>query len=114
MHVLGAADPAQPFGAALGWPESVGRPARVSGAYVVLADGDAVAYLERGGRTLLTFPAGSDGSWADALASLVKDGRVRRIELTRIDGAPAVESTFAEALRRAGFVEGYRGLVLRG
>jgi ATP-dependent Lhr-like helicase len=114
VQMLGAADPAQPYGAALGWPESAGRPARVSGAYVVLVDGDAAAYLERGARTLLTFPGGSDGPWVDALASLVKDGRIRRIELTRIDGAPAVESPFAEALRTAGFVEGYRGLVLRG
>jgi ATP-dependent Lhr-like helicase len=114
VSVLGAADPAQPYGAALAWPESAGRPARVSGAYVVLADGEAAAYLERGGRTLLAFPAGSDGAWVDALASLVKDGRLRRIELTRIDGAPAVESPFADALRTAGFVEGYRGLVLRG
>jgi len=114
VHVLGAADPAQPYGAALAWPENAGRPARVSGAYVVLADGNAAAYLERGARTLLTFPAGSEGSWVDAVASLVKDGRLRRIELTRIDGAPVVESPFAEALRTAGFVEGYRGLALRG
>ena len=63
---------------------------------------------------MLTFRGGADGSWVDAIASLVKDGRLRRIELTRIDGAPAVESSFAEALRTAGFVEGYRGLVLRG
>ena len=114
ISVLAAADPAQPYGAALAWPESAGRPARVSGAYVVLADGRAAAYLERGARTLLAFPAGSNGAWVDALASLVKDGRLRRIELTRIDGAVAADSSFAEALRTAGFVEGYRGLVLRG
>ncbi len=80
----------------------------------MLADGSAAAYLERGGRTLLTFPAGSDGSWVDALASLVKDGRMKRIELTRIDGVPGPDSPFADALRTAGFVDGYRGLVLRG
>jgi hypothetical protein len=44
----------------------------------------------------------------------VKDGRLRRIELRRIDGTPAVESPHAERLREAGFVEGYRGLTLRG
>ena len=114
VHVFGAADPAQPYGAALAWPESAGRPARVAGAYVVLADGNAAAYIERGARTLITFPGGSDASWVDPLVSLVKDGRLRRIELTRIDGDPAVESPFAEALRNSGFVEGYRGLVLRG
>ena len=53
-------------------------------------------------------------TWIDALASLVKDGRLRRIELSRIDGEPAGGSAFAEDLRTAGFVDGYRGLVLRG
>ena len=63
--------------------------------------------------TLITFgPPGE--SWIDALAALVKDGRIRRIELSRIDGAPAAESPFAQGLRGAGFVDGYRGLVLRG
>jgi len=111
---LAAADPAQPYGAALPWPQNVGRPSRTAGAYVVLADGEPAAFLERGARTLLTFTAGGDGAWIDALASLVKDGRVRRIELSRIDGEPAGGSAFAEDLRTAGFIDGYRGLVLRG
>ena len=80
----------------------------------MLADGEPAAFLERGARTLLTFSAGARGAWIDALASLVKDGRVRRIELSRIDGEPAGGSAFAEDLRTAGFVDGYRGLVLRG
>ncbi len=111
---LAAADPAQPYGAALPWPDSAGRPSRTAGAYVVLSDGEPVAHLERGARTLVTFGAVVDGTWIDALASLVKDGRLRRIELSRIDGAPAAESGLADALRTAGFVDGYRGLVLRG
>ena len=111
---LAAADPAQPYGAALPWPQSAGRPARGAGAYVVLADGRAAAYLERGARALLTFAPAAESAWVDGLASLVKDGRVRRIELSRIDGAPAISSPFAEALRAVGFVDGYRGLVLRG
>ena len=53
--VLAAADPAQPYGAALPWPDAAGRPARQAGAYVVLADGAPAAYLERGARSLLTF-----------------------------------------------------------
>jgi len=80
----------------------------------VLASGEPAAFLERGGRTLLTFAAGGDGGWIDALVTLVKDGRLRRIELSRIDGEPAAASAFAEDLRTAGFVDGYRGLVLRG
>ena len=82
--------PAQPYGAALPWPRTgrAGRPSRTAGAYVVLVDGEPAAFLERGARTLLTFAAGADGAWIDALASLVKDGRLRRIELSRIDGEP--------------------------
>jgi ATP-dependent Lhr-like helicase len=111
--VLAATDPAQPYGAALPWPESAGRPARAAGAFVVLAGGKPVAFLERGARSLLTF--GSEAAeWTDALAGLVKDGRLRRIELQRIDGQPIGESPLAEGLRAAGFVDGYRGLTLRG
>ena len=112
---LASADPAQPYGAALPWPESAGRPARVAGAYVVLLDGAPAAFLERGARTLLTFDLADAGAAiADALASLVKDGRVKRIELAKIDGEPASTSPLATALRDVGFVDGYRGLVLRG
>jgi hypothetical protein len=62
----------------------------------------------------VTFEAATSTDWVDALAALVKDARLRRIELTRIDGAPPDESEFAESLRAVGFVDGYRGLVLRG
>ncbi len=111
--VLAAADPAQPYGAALPWPAGHGRPSRAAGAYVVLTDGSVAAFLERGGRSLTTFGV-DPASWADALASLVKDGRLRRIELVRIDGEASAESPHAERLREAGFVDGYRGLTLRG
>ena len=111
--VLAATDPAQPYGAALPWPESGGRPARAAGAFVVLADGRPVAFLERGARSLLTFGK-EPFTWTDALAGLVKDGRLRRIELQRIDGVPVGESPLADGLRSAGFVDGYRGLTLRG
>jgi ATP-dependent Lhr-like helicase len=111
--VLAAADPAQPYGAALPWPASEGRPARPAGAYVVLAAGAPAAYLERGGRSLLTFGA-EPGAWVDALASLVKDGRLKRLQLGRIDGAEASAHSAAAGLRAAGFVDGYRGLTLRG
>jgi ATP-dependent Lhr-like helicase len=111
--VVAAADPAQPFGAALPWPQGDGRPSRVAGAYVVLVGGTLAAFLERGARSLLTFGVAAD-AWADALASLVKDGRLRRIELVRIDGGPSGASPAADRLRAVGFVDGYRGLTLRG
>jgi ATP-dependent Lhr-like helicase len=111
--ILAAADPAQPYGAALPWPESLGRPARQAGAYVVLADGAPAAYLERGARSLVTFGADPAG-WVDALASLVKDGRLKRIQLGRIDGQEASAHPAAAGLRAAGFADGYRGLTIRG
>jgi ATP-dependent helicase Lhr and Lhr-like helicase len=113
VRVLAAADPAQPYGAALPWPDAAGHPSRSAGAYVVLADGEPAVFLERGAKTLVTFGA-EPASWADALASIVKDGVVRRIELRTIDGGPAGEHAAASALRDAGFVDGYRGLTLRG
>jgi ATP-dependent Lhr-like helicase len=112
--VLAATDPAQPFGAALAWPTSAGRPARAAGAHVLLHEGEAVAYLERSGRSLLTFPAAeADDGWPRALAQLVDRGRYRQIELARIDGEPAVDAPLAPQLRLHGFRDGYRGLVLR-
>jgi ATP-dependent Lhr-like helicase len=113
LVVLAATDPAQPYGAALPWPESAGRPARAAGALVVIADGRPVAYLERGGRSLLVFPSAEHHpEWAAAIAGLVGHGRLRRLEIARIDGDPAAGSPHADALRAAGFRDGYRGLVL--
>jgi ATP-dependent Lhr-like helicase len=111
---LAAADPAQPYGAALPWPESAGRPSRAAGAFVVLVDGAPATFLERGAKTVATFAGAEPSVWADAIASLAKDGRVRRLELRQIDGVPAAEHPAAEALRAAGFVDGYRGLSYRG
>ena len=112
--ILAAADPAQPYGAALPWPETAGRPSRSAGAFVILVDGAPAAFVERGGRTLATFPGTGDHIWPDAVASLVKDGRLRRVELRQIDGSPASEHPSADRLREVGFVDGYRGLTLRG
>jgi ATP-dependent Lhr-like helicase len=112
--VLAATDPAQPYGAALAWPPTDGRPARSAGALVVLTGGEAAVFVERGGRSLLTFPAALvDPGWAGALADVVRSGRRRTLEVARIDGAPARESVHADTLRAAGFTDGYKGLVLR-
>jgi ATP-dependent Lhr-like helicase len=118
-RVLSATDPAQPYGAALAWPERAGdtgeragRPARAAGAYVVLRDGTLVAYLERGARTLVTFTGEAD--WCGALVTLVKDGRLRQIELTHVDGVPIREHPHAEAWRAAGARDTPKGLVVRG
>jgi ATP-dependent Lhr-like helicase len=118
--VLGATDPAQPYGAAIAWPESTGRPARAAGAYAVLVDGELAAYIDRGGRGLLTFArAGTTESdteptvWIEAIVAAQKEGRLGTLQLQRIDDGPARQSALAPTLRAAGFVDGYRGLTLR-
>jgi ATP-dependent Lhr-like helicase len=113
--VLAATDPAQPYGAAIAWPETAGRPARAAGAAVVLRDGVPLAWFDRRSGHVVTFPASaSDPGWAEALALLVKEGRARSVEVRKLDGVPVVPtSDVAGHLRRAGFVEGYRGWVVR-
>jgi ATP-dependent Lhr-like helicase len=114
--VLAATDPAQPYGAALPWPATEGRPARAAGALVVMAAGEVLAYLERGGHRLVRFPAAADDHrWAGALAALVDRGRFRQIELRTIDGAPVNDAVaeVREALEKAGFRQAYKGWTRR-
>jgi ATP-dependent Lhr-like helicase len=112
--VLAATDPAQPYGAALAWPDTAGRPARSAGALVVLRAGRPLVWFDRRGHHLVMFPdAHTDTSWADVLISLVKDGHARAIEVRKVDGDP-VPTVVADVLRAAGFIDGYRGLVVRG
>ncbi len=118
---LAATDPANPYGAALPWPEPPGghRPGRKAGGVVVLVDGALVLYLERGGKTLLTWsedPVLLDPA-ADALAALARTGRLSEITVARVDGEPVLGSgttPLREALARAGFLTTPRGLRLRG
>jgi ATP-dependent Lhr-like helicase len=126
--VLAASDPANPFGAALPWPEreptsgdeaaaSGHRPGRKAGALVVLHDGALVLYVERGGRTLLSFtddPARLAAA-ADALALAVRDGALGRLTVERTDGEAVLgsDSGLAAALEGAGFRATPRGLRLR-
>jgi ATP-dependent Lhr-like helicase len=113
--ILSATDPAQPYGAALDWPETPGRASRTAGAVVVLRSGLPLAWFDRRSSHLVTFPDSSDGGWADALATLVKDGRQRSVEVRKVNGQPINRTgDEARALLAAGFVEGYRGFVLRG
>jgi ATP-dependent Lhr-like helicase len=97
----------------LWWPEHSGRPARAAGAFVVLADGECAAYVERGGKALLTFGTSETETWADALVEAHKAGRLARVQFERIDDQPARTHPAAAALRAAGFADGYKGLSLR-
>ncbi|ABM12461.1 ATP dependent helicase, Lhr family [Mycolicibacterium vanbaalenii PYR-1] len=120
---LAATDPANPYGAALPWPsrggeDSAHRPGRKAGALVVLVDGALAWFVERGGRSLLSFTADAETCHAAAasLAELVSRQRVPGLLVERIDGAPVLEardSAVAEALVQAGFARTPRGLRLR-
>ena len=80
--VLAASDPANPYGAALPWPmrdaDNAHRPGRKAGALVALVDGELAWFLERGGRSLLSFTADPqvNNAAAAALADLVTGRRL--------------------------------------
>ncbi|MGD0374064.1 MAG: DEAD/DEAH box helicase [Streptosporangiaceae bacterium] len=120
--VLAAADPASAYGAALPWParpeDTAGghRPGRKAGALVVLADGQLVLYVERGGKTLLSWTSDADllGPAAAALAAAVRDGALGRLTVERADGTGVYDSPLARALEAAGFRPTPRGLRMRG
>ena len=127
---LAATDPANPYGAALPWPERVAddatpgtghRPGRKAGALVVLVDGDLGVYVERGGRTLLTFTDDVEAlsPAMAALATAVRQGALGRLTVEKADGQTILgtgerSSALRRALEDAGFVATPRGLRLRG
>ena len=122
VDLLAAADPAQPYGAALPWPrrgDDDRRPfQRAAGAHVVLVDGAAVLYVERGGKGARDLPGGR------------RPGRARRSPWRRSAGCSATagsaswsspastgaplgpEHPWRARLVEAGFVPGYRGMAL--
>ncbi|NDU72624.1 ATP-dependent helicase [Actinomadura sp. DSM 109109] len=119
--VLAAADPANPYGAALPWPErddevaSGHKPGRKAGALVALVEGRLVLYVERGGRTLLTWDDDPDvlQPAVDALALAVREGALGKLTVERADGEAISGSPLAAALESAGFHPTPRGLRLR-
>jgi len=128
--VLAAADPASPFGAALPWPDRPActsgaadtaagghKPGRKAGALVVTVDGDLVLYVERGGRSLLSWtddPAVLREA-ADALAATVHTGALGRLTVQKADGTGVLggDTPLAAALELAGFHATPRGLRIR-
>ncbi|APY86039.1 ATP-dependent helicase [Streptomyces alfalfae] len=124
--VLAAADPANAYGAALPWPEpptgSSHKPGRKAGSLVVLVDGDLTLYMERGGKTLLAWPASPEDpvamdprlqAAAEALASAARAGALGTVTVERVNAEAALTSPFAALLEGAGFHATPRGLRLR-
>ena len=93
------------------------QPGRKAGALVVMVDGELILYVERGGRTLLTWTdeLAPLQAAADALALAVREGALGRLTVEKTDGAQVLGSghPLEEALARAGFHATPRGLRLR-
>ena len=131
--VLDARDPACLAGGLLPWPKAalppgladgvpgkVERPARRSGASVVLIDGRPVLYAVENWRTLTSFTADADElERAVAVlagverAAAARTGRMPRRVVERLNGVPALEAGVGELLGRAGLVLDPRGMRLR-
>jgi ATP-dependent helicase Lhr and Lhr-like helicase len=127
--LLAAADPANPYGAALPWPsrkvadvDATHRPGRKAGALVAVVDGELAWFLERGGRSLLSFTDDADAhaAAAAALAELVGAGRIGSLLVEKVNGVPVLEAVAEgergavhDALIGAGFARTPRGLRLR-
>lgn len=118
--VLAAADPANAYGAALSWPEppsgATHKPGRKAGSLVVLVDGALTLYLERGGKTLLAWPAPDAPQLTAALTALTassRAGTLPALTVERINAAPSLTSPYAPPLESSGFHATPRGLRLR-
>ncbi|MBE9925629.1 hypothetical protein G8C93_06960, partial [Cellulosimicrobium cellulans] len=96
------------------------RPGRKAGAVVVLSDGDLALYVERGGRSVLSFVDGPRLAEASAaLVRAVRAGTLGKIVVQRVDGVEALAGAgtartpaddAVRALLDAGFRATPRGL----
>jgi ATP-dependent Lhr-like helicase len=82
----------------------------------VLLGGEAVLFVERGGRSLLPL-RDPDETWLrpalEALVDHVRRREIKRLAVERFDGEPVVASEVMPLLLEVGFVAGPRRAVLR-
>ena len=113
VTVLGAADPANPYGAALAWPEVPdGRIGRYAGSYVIMVDGRLVGFVD--GRSLRVFDDDPDLRHPIGAALATAAGRHRSFRVDRVDGGGIHGSPWAPILTEMGFAPTSRGLAYRG
>jgi ATP-dependent Lhr-like helicase len=112
--VLAATDPANPYGAALPWPDQENeggrsRARRAAGVRVVLVDGECVLAVEKASLVTFTDDAVKLQRATQALRR-AQDWRTFRAK--RVDGERAFESARAPLLLAAGFARDHLGLAL--
>lgn len=115
-YVLAATDPANPYGAALPWPEIVGdaRPQRAAGARVLLADGVLLGQLNRAANHLIAFVTPESPRWRDLMRGLADlADQSGAMLLSRVNGEPATAYRWAPEMEEAGFVPSNGNLQLR-
>jgi ATP-dependent helicase Lhr and Lhr-like helicase len=124
---IAATDPANPYGAALAWPETtngdgaVARPQRAAGAHVILLDGQLIGYVGRTEKNLITFLPPEEPerghaaqALAGALSAVVDEERRRSLLVARIDGDDPSKSPLGPGLLAAGFTATIKGYFKRG
>jgi len=131
QFVLGAIDPANPYGATLPWPApAAGDPLRAelrrtAGAWVVLSGGKLMLYAGRRARRMVQFDrhgekTGGLAPGEDARESAITDTVVllarairartgHSIQIETIDGRPARHTFLGQALEGLGFLPDHRG-----
>ncbi len=122
VYIMAATDPANAYGSALRWPARASdagfRPARSTGARVIICDGRLIGYLNRTSQHLLAYLPDDEplkGRHRDALieAVVALADATTPVFLKQIDGGPANEHPLAAAFQSAGFVPNHEGLLLR-
>jgi ATP-dependent Lhr-like helicase len=120
--LISATDPANPYGAALPWPEIHGsrRPMRIAGAKALLIDGSPAGWLSPGTKTLLAWPdhiadrapEEAAACMAGLLAEEVTGGGRRAMLIEEIEAGDH-QRLIRGALLAAGFRESSRGYLCR-
>ena len=125
--IVGATDPANPYGTTLAWPAGKtgegdgGRaPTRTVGALVVLVNGWLAAYVPRGGRQVtVNLPEDEPSrsivarALAQALGRLARDEHRGGLLLGEINGQPPAHHPLAPYLIEAGFNPSAMGFQMR-
>jgi ATP-dependent Lhr-like helicase len=130
MVILAAADPANPWGSVLRWPEAEEAGASLTrsvGASVILRNGELVAYLRRNNPNLQVFLPGDEpdrsaaardlaGFLAEMAQGLLQNPETRHhgaLLIATIGSVTAQDHYLAGFLREAGFASSVRGFHVR-